>query len=245
MTDAVICMAGVAKRFGKNAVIDGLDWEIPAGQVVGLLGRNGEGKSTLLACMLGLVETDAGTVSIYGEDVGHLSNETRARIGYVPQQLDLFDWMTPAQMLRYVKALYPRWNEDKVNALLARWGFNSTLLATPIYRLSGGEKQRLAIVRAIGHEPDLLVLDEPVSALDPLGRRDFLRELIDRVVDRETTVVFSTHILSDLERVAVNVAFLKDGHIVRTGPLDELLEDARSTSGRQLGLEDMFIEVTQ
>lgn len=245
MNDAVIQMSTVAKRFGAKTVLDGLDWEIPAGQVVGLLGRNGAGKSTLLECLLGLQETDAGSVSIYGEDVRNLSPLARARIGYVPQQPDLFDWMTPAQMLRYVRSLYPRWNEGKVNALLERWGFNSALQGTQIGRLSGGEKQRLSIIRAIGHEPDLLVLDEPVSALDPVGRRDFLRELVDRVVDGNTTVVFSTHILSDLERVAVDVAFLKDGRIALQGALDELLEDARSTSGNQLGLEDLFIEVTQ
>jgi len=245
MSDAVIEMSAVAKRFGARSVLDGLDWRIPAGQVVGLLARNGAGKTTLVECLLGLQEADAGTVRIYGEDVRDLSDAARARIGYVPQQPDLFDWMTPLQMLRYAKAMYPRWNDAKVDALLARWGFDPLLCNTPIRRLSGGERQRLSIIRAVGHEPDLLVLDEPVSALDPLGRRDFLYELVDRVIERGTTVVFSTHILSDLERVAVDLAFLKDGKIALQGALDELLEEARNASGAPLGLEDLFIEVTQ
>ena len=149
----------------------------------------------------------------------------------MPQTPDLFDWMTPLQMLDYFKALYPHWNGAKVDALLARWGFDEAMRARPISQLSGGEKQRLSIIRALAHEPQLLILDEPVSALDPVGRRDFLRELIDGVIERDTTVVFSTHILSDLERVAVDVAFLKNGKIALQGGLDELLESARRVIG--------------
>jgi ABC-2 type transport system ATP-binding protein len=239
MTAAIIEVSSISKRFDQRAVLDGLSWRIVPGQVVGLLGRNGAGKSTLLECLLGLRETDAGTVTLFGEEVANLSEAARARIGYVPQQSDLFEWLTPRQMLAYFKALYPRWNDAKVDALLARWGFDELQCSKPINRLSGGEKQRLSIIRALAHEPELLILDEPVAALDPVGRRDFLRELIDGVIERDTTVVFSTHILSDLERVALEVAFLKDGKIALQGPLDELLEKAGSS------LEDLFVEVTR
>jgi ABC-2 type transport system ATP-binding protein len=231
MSAAVIQMSSVSKHFGSQAVLDGLDWQIGAGQVVGLLGRNGAGKSTLIECLLGLRETDAGSVTIYGEDVANLSEGTRARIGYVPQKSEVFEWLTPVQMLDYFKALYPRWNNAKVDALLARWGFDAAMRSKQIGKLSGGEKQRLSIIRALGHDPDLLVLDEPVSALDPLGRRDFLRELVDNVIERGTTVVFSTHILTDLERVALEVAFLKDGKIALQGEMDSLLEGARRVTG--------------
>jgi ABC-2 type transport system ATP-binding protein len=239
MTAAIIEVSSISKRFDQRVVLDQLDWQVMPGQVLGLLGRNGAGKSTLLECLLGLRETDAGKVTIFGEDVANLSEAARARIGYVPQQSDLFEWLTPRQMLDYFKALYPRWNGAKVTALLARWGFDEVKCSKPISKLSGGEKQRLSIIRALAHEPDLLILDEPVAALDPVGRRDFLRELIDGVIERDTTVVFSTHILSDLERVALDVAFLKDGKILLQGPLDELLESAGST------LEDLFVEVTK
>ena len=239
MTSAIIEVSSIVKRFDTRAVINRLDWSISPGQVVGLLGRNGAGKSTLLECLLGLRETDSGTVTIFGEDVTKLSEAARARIGYVPQKSDLFEWLTPRQMLAYFKALYPRWNDAKVEALLARWGFDELMCCKPISKLSGGEKQRLSIIRALAHQPDLLILDEPVAALDPVGRRDFLRELIDGVIERDTTVVFSTHILSDLERVALDVAFMKDGKIALQGPLDDLLENAKLT------LEDLFVEVTQ
>ena len=249
MTAPLIQMRDVSKHFGSAIVLHRLDWDIRQGQVVGLLGRNGAGKSTLIECLLGLRDLDGGGVRLFGDDVGALSDVNRARIGYVPQKSGLFEWMTPIQLLDYFKAMYPRWNTVKVDALLERWGFNALMLNKPIGRLSGGEQQRLSIIRALAHDPELLVLDEPVSALDPAGRRSFLAELVDGVIERGTTVLFSTHILTDLERVALDVAFLKDGRITLQGPLDELLEGARGAVGGQLAepvsLEDLFIKVTQ
>ncbi len=233
MTTPIVQLSAVSKSFGAQAVLQGLDWSIAPGQVIGLLGRNGAGKSTLLECMLGLRETDAGSVRIDGEGVDVLSAATRARLAYVPQRCELFEWMTARQMLDYFKAMYPRWNKPKVEALLQRWGFNGAAGNKLISQFSGGEKQRLSIIRALAHDPQLLILDEPVSSLDPVGRREFLRELIDGVIERDTTVIFSTHILTDLERVALDVAFLKDGKIALAGALDELLESAHRISGPQ------------
>jgi ABC-2 type transport system ATP-binding protein len=228
MSAPLVQMSSVTKHFGTRQVLDRLDWQIAPGQVVGLLGRNGAGKSTLLECMLGLRELDGGSAALFGEQVATLSDGARARIGYVPQKSDLFDWLTPLQMLDYFQAMYPRWNKAKVEGLLSRWGFDPFYKQhSPIKKLSGGEQQRLSIIRALAHEPDLLILDEPVSALDPVARRDFLRELVEQVIERGTTVVFSTHILSDLERVAVDLAFLKDGRIALQGHADALLEGAR------------------
>jgi len=238
MTEAVVQLSSLSKRFGERVVLAGLDWQVQRGQVVGLLGRNGAGKSTLLECLLGVRPVDGGSASLFGENVDNLSSAVRADIGYVPQTPDLFEWHTPSQMLAYFKALYPRWNDAKVEALLQRWGFDGAMRHEKIGDLSGGEKQRLSIIRALAHEPALLVLDEPVSALDPVGRRDFLRELIDGVIERGTTVVFSTHILTDLERVALDVAFLKDGKIALQGELDGLLEGARRISGPAALLAD-------
>ena len=237
MTHDAIHLHGVDKTFGHQKVLAGLDWRIARGQVVGLLGRNGAGKSTLIECALGLRDLDAGAVSLFGEPVGALPDVVRADIGYVPQKATLFDWLTPVQMLDYFQAMYPRWNAPKVKALLERWGFDTLTLHKTIARLSLGQQQRLSIIRALAHDPALLVLDEPVSSLDPLGRRDFLRELVGDVVERDTTVVFSTHILSDLERVAMDVAFLKGGRIALQAPLDELLDSARRITGPAASLD--------
>jgi ABC-2 type transport system ATP-binding protein len=215
--------AGVLKR---------LDWQVEAGKVIGLLGRNGAGKTTLLECMLGLrqVGADTGRVELFGEDIKQLSDTNRARIGYVPQIPDLFTWLTAREMLDFFKNMYPRWNTAKVEHLLAHWGFNA-MEDRRIGDMSLGEMQRLSIIRGLANDPDLLILDEPVASLDSVSRRYFLQELVNNVVERNTTVIFSTHILSDLERVAFDVAFLKNGKIALQGAIDELREDCFCLTG--------------
>ncbi|MFM2119618.1 MAG: hypothetical protein RL722_1086 [Pseudomonadota bacterium] len=219
---------GLRLSYGRQQVLQGLDCRLESGQVLGLLGRNGAGKTTLLEAALGLREPDAGAALVFGCPAGKLDDATRARIGYVPQQSNLFEWMSASQVLHYFRAFYPRWNEAKVEGLLSRWDIARD---QPIARLSVGQQQRLSIIRVLAHEPDLLVLDEPVASLDPAGRRDFLQELVEQVSERGTTIVFSTHILSDLARVAVDVALLDGGRLSLQAPLDELLDEARRVRG--------------
>jgi ABC-2 type transport system ATP-binding protein len=220
---ASVQINGLRVGYRGQPVLQGLDWTLQPGQVVGLLGRNGAGKTTLLEALLGLRDAQGGSVQLFGEPASRPSDAVRARIGYVPQSNDLFGELRAQQLLDYFRGFYPRWNGEKVAQLLRRW---EVPLDLEIGRMSGGQQQRLSIVRALAHEPDLLVLDEPVASLDPLVRRDFLRELVEQVLDRGTTVVFSTHILSDLERVAFNVAFLREGRIALQAALDELLESS-------------------
>jgi len=228
MSAPLLQMKDVFKHVPGKYALNGLDFSIPSGQVVGLLGRNGAGKTTLLECALGLRDIERGEIRLFGETPAQMTDANRARIGYVPQQTDLFEWLSVPQMLAFFKAFYPRWNDAKVDALTQRW---SIPLTVPIGRLSVGEKQRLAIIRALAHDPEFLILDEPVASLDPAGRRDFLRELVERTIERETTVVFSTHILSDLERVAADVAFMREGKIILRQPLDVLEEQTRRLVG--------------
>lgn len=219
---------GLYKRYGAKPVLEALDLTVQRGRVLGLLGRNGAGKSTLIECALGLRGFDRGHVKLLGHNPLALPDDARARIGYVPQSAEVFEWLTVKQMLAYFRAFYPRWNDGKVATLMARWEIAPE---QAIAKLSGGQKQRLSIIRALAHDPELLILDEPVAALDPAARRDFLRELVERVVDSGTTILFSTHILTDLERVAVDVALLREGKLALQQPLDTLIEQARRVVG--------------
>ena len=225
---ACFSLAGIRVGFAGRPVLADLDWALPAGTVVGLLGRNGAGKTTLIETLLGLREPEAGRAFVFGQPALALDDAGRALVGYVPQRSDLFEWMTAAQLLAYFRSFYPRWNTAKVDGLLSRWDIARD---KPIGKLSGGQQQRLSIVRALAHDPELLILDEPVASLDPAARRDFLAEVVEQVVDRRTTVLFSTHILSDLERVAVDVAFLCGGRIALHAPLDELLDSSLRLGG--------------
>lgn len=223
MSTAALEVQGLQRRYGDRTVLQGVDLTVASGAVVGLLGTNGAGKTTLMQCALGVLECHGGRASIFGEDVLELSDRVRARIGYVPQRHDLFAWATVGQVLDYFRGLYPRWNTARVSALLDRWSLDP---ARRVLQMSPGEQQRLSVVRALGHDPDLLVLDEPVAALDPGARRAFLREIVDRNADTGTSVLLSTHIVSDLERVAADVALLHNGRIRLRAPLDDVKEQA-------------------
>ena len=236
---APIQIRSLYKSFESQYVLAQLDWEVEAGSIVGLLGRNGAGKSTLIECMLGLRDHQGGEVLLFGEKVGELSEATKAKIGYVPQSSELFEWLTAGQMLNYFKAMYPHWNDAKVNDLMRRWELPFDKL---ISKLSGGQKQRLSIIRALAHDPELLILDEPVASLDPAGRREFLREIVDSVIGHQTTIVFSTHILSDLERVAMKVAFLNDGKILHEQALDDLMEVSLQVTGTVAAVAQVLLE---
>lgn len=215
----VVSTTQLQKSFAKRQVLQGLDWEVPAGRVIGLLGRNGAGKTTLLRCLLGLSPVDGGTVSLFGHSMREPGGERMHRIGFVPQTFDLFPWMKVRAYMEFTAAFYARWNTALAQRLLHDWELDPT---QKIGQLSQGQRQKLAIVRAIAPEPDLLVLDEPVASLDPQARRAFMAELLSLMHAPGKTVIFSTHITADLERAEADIALLRDGRIQFTRPLAEL-----------------------
>ncbi len=209
----------LSKSFAKREVLRALDWNVPAGRVIGLLGRNGAGKTTLLRCLLGLSPIDGGEVSLFGAPMTEPGGERMHRVGFVPQTFDLFPWMKVRAYLDFTAAFYTRWNAALANRLLGEWQLDPK---QKIGQLSQGQRQKLAIVRAIAPEPDLLVLDEPVASLDPQARRAFMGELLELMRAPGKTVIFSTHITADLERADADIALLRDGRIQFTRPLAEL-----------------------
>ena len=218
---AVLEVRGLDKSFKQRQVLRSLDWSVPGGRVIGLLGRNGAGKTTLLRCLLGLSPIDGGNITLFGEPMLEPGGERMHRIGFVPQTFDLFPWMKVRAYLDFTAAFYARWNHELVARLLANWELDAK---QKIGELSQGQRQKLAIVRAIAPDPDLLVLDEPVASLDPQARRAFMDELLTLMRAPGKTVIFSTHITADLERAGADIALLRDGRIQFTRPLAELRE---------------------
>lgn len=227
--EPVISMRDVTKVYPGKVVLDRLEFGVPGGSVVGLLGKNGAGKSTLIKCLLGLVRAQAGSITVLGEPAWNLSAEAKARIGYVPQNVELYPWMKVRQMIAYTASFYSRWNHSLVERLAREWDLP---LEDRIGALSVGSRQKVGILLALGHEPDLLVLDEPAASLDPAARREFLAEMLGIADAGRRTVLLSTHITSDIERVADRVAILKDGKIIFHDELDALKEQVKQVSLR-------------
>jgi ABC-2 type transport system ATP-binding protein len=222
MPDPVIVVRDLQKSYGRfhqKSVLKGVDLEVAPGMVLGLVGTNGEGKSTLIKCLLGLLKSTGGEMRVLGENPWDLSPATKARIGYVPQEPALLPWMTVRQQLAYAAAFFPNWDTDFAAELVSQWGLPWDERVGP---LSLGQKQKVAIVLALAHRPELLILDEPVASLDPVARRKFLESLMQATENGDRTVLFSTHITSDLERIASHVAMLKDGRIAVCDELDQL-----------------------
>ena len=221
MSGEVVKITGMRRSFGTRTVLQGVDLSIAQGTILGLVGRNGAGKTTLIKCLLGLLRADAGEARLFGEPCTRLSPETKHRIGYVPQVHAGLGWMTVADLLDYTGSFYDRWNDQKVRNLVRDWDLDPR---AKVRSISEGEKQKLAIIQAMGHEPELFVFDEPVASLDPVARRTFLRELIELNLTDSRSMLFSTHITSDLERVAADVAMLRNGVIEYDGGLEALKE---------------------
>jgi ABC-2 type transport system ATP-binding protein len=220
MSEFVLSLGNVSKSFEDKRVLDQVSLAIGPGSVVGLLGKNGTGKTTLIKCALGLLKPQSGEVHVFGEPAWTLSGAAKARIGYVPQVPALYPWMRVRQIVDYQASFYPHWNDELIDRLLREWNLDTSEKVGP---LSVGQQQKLSILLAIGHEPDLLVLDEPAAALDPEARRNFIRMVLD-LVGKGRTVLFSTHITSDLERIAERIVILQNGRVAVDEDLDQLKE---------------------
>lgn len=221
MSAPVVTAHNLGKTIGRKPILHDISVDVEPGSVVGIIGKNGAGKTTLMDVLLGFSPATSGSSQLFGHDSFKLPGDIRGRIGFVPQQDELVGMLDGRQHLEMTAALLGRWNRALTDRMQAAWELP---MDRAVQRLSGGERQKLSIMLALGHDPELLVLDEPVAALDPLSRRQFLQELLAIAGNPNRTVLFSTHIVSDLERVADRIWIVRSGTVVWAGPLDELKE---------------------
>ncbi len=234
MTEHALELNQLTKRFDVVQVLKGITATVEPGEVIGLLGLNGAGKTTLLETALGFSLPESGSARIFGQDSNAMDGAAKARIGFVPQRDELLDGMKGADYLDLIAEFYPTWNRDLVARLAKEW---AVPLDTKISKLSVGQRQKLSIISALGHEPDLIILDEPVASLDPVARRGFLKELVDIAAMQTRSIIFSTHIVTDLERVASRVWLMKEGVLTIDASMDEIKEKFNKP------LEDLFLEL--
>jgi ABC-2 type transport system ATP-binding protein len=209
----------LTRRFGGRLALEDVTLEVPCGCVFGLVGENGAGKTTLIKHVLGLLKAEQGTVRVFGLDPVQDPPGVLSRIGYLSEARDLPGWMRVDELLRYTQAFYPGWDEKYAESLRKQFGLEGS---AKIKNLSRGELAKAALLVALAYRPELLVLDEPSSGLDPVVRRDILEAIVRTVADEGRTVFFSSHLLDEIERVSDRVAMIVNGRMVLDGPLDEI-----------------------
>ena len=214
----------VSKSFDDKTVLKQLSFSLSAGMVVGLLGQNGAGKSTLMRSALGILDVDAGSVTTLGEPALNLSTKAKEKIGYVPQQPFGYEGFSVKSALELHSSFYPDWDKQLETDWLTRFGLEAK---QQVQRLSVGQRQSLALIMAMAYRPQLLILDEPVASLDPIVRRQFMSDLFELALESGSAVLFSSHITSDIERVASHVALIKQGELVLFKEIDALREEVK------------------
>jgi ABC-2 type transport system ATP-binding protein len=228
--DLVISTQNLGKSYNGVAALDSLNLQVPKNSIFGFLGPNGAGKTTAIKLLLGLTRPSSGGGAIFGQDIVKNSVEIRKRIGYLAQDPRFYEHMTARETLRFKARFYYRGPaaeiEKRITETLELVGL-SDKADRPIKGFSGGERQRLGIAQAQINYPDLLILDEPAAALDPMGRRDVL-EVMERL-QKYATIFYSTHILDDVQRVSDSVAILNHGELVAQASIQDLLAGSRGT----------------
>ena len=229
MSDPVIDVSELTRRFGATTALASVNLSMPRGAVYGLVGANGAGKTTLIKHVLGLLRAESGSVRVFGLDpvadpVGVLS-----RIGYLSEENDLPGWMRIGELVRYSRAFYPAWDDAYAEELRQAFALHPT---AKINDLSRGQKARAGLLVALAHRPELLLLDEPSSGLDPVVRRDILEAIMRTIAHEGRTVLFSSHLLEEVERVADHVTMISHGRIALSAPLEAVKESHRHVTVR-------------
>jgi len=224
MADTTIKIEGLSFSYGRKDVLTGVDLEVGAGSIFGFLGRNGAGKTTTIKTLLGLQKPKAGRCLIGGVDSFENALAVRRRIGFMAEDQQMYGWMRVGQIIKWVAGFYSGWDDKFVSELADVLKLS---MRTKVKALSKGQNSSLALLLALGHRPDIVILDDPTLGLDPIARKDFLRHVIELLQSNGVTVFFSSHLLYEIEPVADHVAILDGGVIIKAGKTEELRESVR------------------
>jgi ABC-2 type transport system ATP-binding protein len=226
-TGPAIELIGLTKRFGRTLAVDRLSLTIPRGSVFGLLGPNGAGKSTTIRMLMGMLAPTEGQARVLGIDVTADPVEIKQRVGYVPETHHIYRWMRVGEVLGFCKSCFRSWNDQTCREMVELFGLD---LEQKVKHLSKGTQVKLALSLAVAHQPELLLLDEPLSGLDPIAREEFLDGVLRTICERGQTVLISSHMLDDVRRLADTVGFLNNGQLLLQDNLDTLLASTKRIS---------------
>lgn len=219
-TSHAVVAHGLTKRFGTKPAVDALDLAIPDGCTFGFIGPNGAGKSTTIRMLMGMLRITAGDARVLDVDVGANPDAVKRLVGYVPEQHFIYRWMYVHEVIGFCRSFYPTWNDALCAELIERFDLEPN---KRVKHLSKGNVVKLALLLAIAHEPQLLLLDEPTSGLDPLVREEFLDGVLRAICDTPRTILFSSHTLTDVQRLADRIGIIHEGRLLLDCPSDELL----------------------
>ena len=216
---SVVTVDGVSHRHGKKLALDNVSFEVEKGRVFGLVGENGAGKTTLIKHMLGSLCPDEGSVTLFNIDPTRDPASVLARLGYLSEDRDLPRWMRVRELMRYTRSFYPDWDEEYAQELMKHFRLSPD---ARVSSLSRGEKARCGLLMALAHRPELLLLDEPSTGLDAVSRSDILGTIVRSVAEEGRTVVFSSHLLDEVERVVDDVAMFRSGRLELLMSMEDL-----------------------
>ena len=228
-TNTIVKVCNLRRTFGGTVALNDLSLDVPRGGVFGLIGGNGAGKTTLIRHLLGMLRAQAGSVSVFGRDPVLDPVGVLGRIGYLSEDRDLPNWMRIHELIRYTQAFYPSWDSAYAKQLLQDFELDPKVR---VKGLSRGQRARAGLLIALAHRPELLVLDEPSSGLDPVVRRDILGSIIRTIADDGRTVFFSSHLLDEVERVADRVAIIHKGQVMLTASMESIKHSHRRLTVR-------------
>lgn len=221
MSENVVEVRELSRQFGRTRALDHVSLDVEPGLVYGLVGANGQGKTTLMKHLLGLLRPQQGSVRVFGLDPVKRPVEALQRIGYLSEERELPEWMRIDELMRYTQAYYPNWDDRYARELLENFGLDTS---KKVKELSKGMRAQVALVAAVAHRPELLLLDEPSTGLDAVVRKDILNAIVRTVADEGRVVIFSSHLLDEVEQMSDSVFMIDRGRLVLQGGLDQIKE---------------------